>query len=61
MFRDSISRGLAPICAGLLIAGCDQTTAPPPGQDPAALAPLTSHQAGTLTATARHGAASPPA
>ena len=51
MFRDSISRGLAPICAGLLIAGCDQTTAPPPGQDPAALAPLTSHQAGTLTAT----------
>ena len=36
MLRDSISRGLAMICAGLLIGGCDQTTAPDPGKTPAA-------------------------
>lgn len=51
MLRISISKGLVAICAGLLIAGCDRTTAPPPGQDPAALAPLTSHHAGARTAT----------
>ena len=51
MHRDSISKGLVAICAGLLIAGCDQTTTPPPGQDPAALAPLTAHNAGARTAT----------
>ena len=41
MLRDSISRGFVAICAGLLIAGCDQTTAPRSGQDPAALRALT--------------------
>lgn len=50
MFRDSISRGFAAICAGLFIAGCDQTTAPPPGQDPAGLRPLADHHAGPPTA-----------
>ncbi len=36
MLRISIPRGLAMICAGLLIGGCDQTTAPDPGKTPAA-------------------------
>jgi hypothetical protein len=51
MLRDSISRGLVAICAGLLMAGCDQTTAPPAGQDPAALTPLAKQDAGAPTAT----------
>jgi len=51
MLRISISRGLVATCAGLLIAGCDQAAAPPPGQDPAALAPLASYHAGAPTAT----------
>jgi hypothetical protein len=51
MLRDSISKGLVAICAGLLIAGCDQTTAPRAGQDPAALRPLAKHDAGAPTAT----------
>ena len=51
MLRDSISKDLVAICAGLLIVGCDQqSTAPPSGQDPAALKPLASHQAGAPTA-----------
>lgn len=36
MLRDSISRGLAAICAALLIGGCDQTTAPDLRKIPAA-------------------------
>ena len=51
MIRDSISRGLVVICAGALIAGCDQTTGPGSGQDPAALRPLAKHDAGAPTAT----------
>lgn len=51
MLRDSISRGLVAICAGALIAGCDQTTGPGSGQDPAALRPLGAHVAGAPTAT----------
>jgi hypothetical protein len=50
ILRDSISRGLAAICAGALIAGCDQTTAPGPGQDPAVLRPLAVHQTAAPTA-----------
>jgi len=50
MLRDSISRGLVTICAGLVIAGCDQTTAPRPGQGPAALSALAADYVGTPTA-----------
>jgi hypothetical protein len=50
MLRDSISRGLVGICAGMLITGCDQATAPHPGQDPAALWPLATHNPGAPTA-----------
>jgi hypothetical protein len=51
MLRDSISKDLVAICAGLLIVGCDQQgTAPPSGQDPAALRALASHQTGAPTA-----------
>jgi sugar lactone lactonase YvrE len=50
MLRDSISRGLPAICAGLFITGCDQTTAPRPGQDPAALSPLAAQHRGAPTA-----------
>jgi hypothetical protein len=50
MLRDSISKGLVAICAGLLIAGCDQTAAPRPEQDPAALRPLAARHAGAPTA-----------
>jgi hypothetical protein len=51
MLRDSISRGLVAICAGLLLAGCDQTTtATAPGLDPAALSPLGAHNVGAPTA-----------
>lgn len=49
MLRDSISRGLVALCAGLLIAGCDQTTAPAPGQDPGVLRPLGAHNVGAST------------
>lgn len=51
MLRDSISRGLVVICAGALIAGCDQTTGPGSGQDPAGLRPLGAHDAAAPTAT----------
>jgi len=51
MFRDSISRGLVVICAGALITGCDQTTGPGSGQDPAGLRPLGAHVAAAPTAT----------
>jgi hypothetical protein len=51
MFRASSLKGLVAICASLSIAGCDQSTAPPPGQDPAALTPLASHNTGTATPT----------
>lgn len=51
MVRDSISRGLVAICAAALITGCDQTTAPRAGQDPAALRPLAKKDAGAPTAT----------
>lgn len=47
MFRDSLSRGLLAICAGLLVAGCDQTTAPRPAPDPATLNALATRHAGT--------------
>lgn len=51
MLGSSISRGLVAIGAGVLIAGCDQTTAPRAGQDPAALRPLAKQDAGAPTAT----------
>jgi hypothetical protein len=50
MLRDSISKGLAVICAGLLIAACDQSTAPAPGRDPGTLGPLAAHHVGAPTA-----------
>lgn len=49
-FHNSISRRLVAICAGLLIASCDQTTAPGSGQDHSGLRPLASHHAGPPTA-----------
>jgi hypothetical protein len=48
--RDSIWRGFVAICASLLVAGCDQTTAPRPGADPAGLRPLATHHVGSPTA-----------
>ena len=51
MLRQSISRVLFAICAGVLIAGCDQTsTAPAPSQDPSALRPLGAQQVAAPTA-----------
>jgi sugar lactone lactonase YvrE len=50
MLRDLISRRLVAIYAGLLVAGCDQATAPHPAQDPGALKALGAHQAGAPTA-----------
>lgn len=46
MLRDSISKGLVAICAGLLIGGCDQATAPDSGKDPAAAGPRLGANAG---------------
>jgi len=51
MLRDSISKGLVAISIGLLMAGCDQSTAPPPGQDPSALRSLAAHNSGAPTAS----------
>lgn len=60
MLRDSISRILAMICAGLLIGGCDQTTAPDPGKTPAAmgrvLAAHSDHPEATLLVSGLEGA-----
>jgi len=39
MLSHSTSCGLMAACAGLLFAGCDQTTALAPGQDPTGIAP----------------------
>jgi hypothetical protein len=50
MLRNSISKGLVAICAGMFIAGCDQPTAPESGQDPATLRPVSAHHAGPATA-----------
>lgn len=50
MLRDLISRRLVAISAGLLVAGCDQTTAPRPAQDAGSLVALATHHAGTATA-----------
>lgn len=50
MLRNSISKGIVAICAGVLIAGCDQTTAPRAGQDPAGLRPLDAKNSGPATA-----------
>jgi hypothetical protein len=50
MHRDSISKGLVAICAGLLIAGCDQTTAPAPGLNDSTLRPISARQVGAPTA-----------
>ena len=49
MLRDSISKGLVAICVGLLMAGCDQSTAPPTSQDPSALKSLAAHSSGVPT------------
>jgi len=50
MLRDSISKGLVAICVGALIAGCEQATAPPSGQNLAELRPLAKHDAAPPTA-----------
>src|SRR5687768_15928716 len=50
MLHDSITRRFVTICAGLLIAGCDQTTAPRPGQANTALSLLAAREAGAPTA-----------
>jgi len=50
MLCNSISRGLVAIGVGVLIAGCDQTTAPPSGEDLAGLGPLAAKSSGPPTA-----------
>jgi hypothetical protein len=50
MLSNSISRGFLAIGAGVLIVGCDQTTAPRPEHDAAGLGPLAGHNAGPPTA-----------
>ena len=47
MLSNSISRGLVAIGAGVLIAGCDQTTAPRSGQDSDGLSTLAARTAGS--------------
>ena len=46
MLRDSISRGLVVICAGLLMGGCDPTTAPDSAKEPVARVERDAHRAG---------------